>query len=195
MPLNLVLPRPRISAQVYIAIVLTGGGVVRACGPQHQVRRRDDRCRATDTGEGLEAIVLLARAEVLLEENRRLVDAAILGAAAAAAAAQVQTYQASNAELARLLRRLGYAASAPLSAPLRVAAAQGDAVFGLALTASGEGAIAASRYATSSDDPRHRIGLERQHGSTPPKPASTGSGPRHASRSCGYSLAPALPAC
>ncbi len=115
MPLNLVLPRPRISAQVYIAIVLTGGGVVRACGPQHQVRRRDDRCRATDTGEGLEAIVLLARAEVLLEENRRLVDAAILGAAAAAAAAQVQTYQASNAELARLLQRLGYAASAPLS--------------------------------------------------------------------------------
>jgi hypothetical protein len=63
------------------------------------------------------------RAEVLLEKNRRLVDAAMLGAAAAAAAVQVQAYQANSAELARLLQRLGYAPSDPLSRRFEVAAA------------------------------------------------------------------------
>jgi PAS domain-containing protein len=74
----------------------------------------------------------------------------------------VQTYQANNAELGRLLQGLGHAASAPRSRRFEVAAAQGNAVFGLARAAGGEGAIAASRYATSSDDLRRRIGFERQ---------------------------------
>ena len=56
---------------------------------------------------GLEPIVLLARAEVLLEENRRLIDAAMLSATAPAAGAQIQAYQANSAELARLLQSLG----------------------------------------------------------------------------------------
>jgi hypothetical protein len=86
------------------------------------------------------------------------------------------------------LRRLGYAPSEPLSRRFEVTTGQGGAVFGLARAAGGEGAIAASRYASSSDNLRRRVGLE-----TPPKPASTGSGPSHASRSCGY-LVPALPA-
>ena len=162
MPLNLVLPRPRISAQLYIAIVLTVAVLCGLAGLSIKFAGETIAVAQRIPTRGLEPIVLLARAEVLLEENRRLVDAAMLGAAAAAAAAQVQTYQANNAELARLLQRLGYAASAPLSRRFEVAAAQGDAVFGLARTASGEGAIAASRYATSSDDLRRRIGLERQ---------------------------------
>jgi len=60
----------------------------------------------------LAPIVLLARAEVLLEENRRLIDAAVLGATAAPA--QLQPYQANSAELAQLLARLGHAPSAVL---------------------------------------------------------------------------------
>jgi diguanylate cyclase (GGDEF)-like protein len=158
MPLNLVLPRPRISAQLYIAIVLTVAVLCGLAGVSIKFAGETIAAAQRIHARGLKPIVLLARAEVLLEENRRLVDAARLGAAAA----QVQAYQANNAELAQLLQTLGYASSDPLSRRSEVAAAQGGAVFALARAAGGEGAVAASRYATSSDDLRRRVGLERQ---------------------------------
>jgi hypothetical protein len=91
--------------------------------------------------------------------GRRLVDAAMLGAAAAAATAQAQAYQANSAGLA-LAEALGHAPSDPLSRRFEVTAGQGGAVFGLARAAGGEGAIAASRYASGRG---HRPGRKTRH--------------------------------
>jgi diguanylate cyclase (GGDEF)-like protein len=160
MPLKLALLRPRISAQLYLAIVLT---VVVLCGLAGVgIKFAGETIAAAHRihAKGLAPIVLLARAEVLLEENRRLIDAAVLGGAAAAA--QVQPYQANSAELAQLLLGLGYAASDPLSRRFEVTTAQGGAVLELVRAGGGEGIIAASRYASSNDDLRRRVGLERQ---------------------------------
>jgi len=123
MPLNLVLPRPRISAQLYIAIVLTVAVLCGLAGVSIKFAGETIAAAQRIHARGLKPIVLLARAEVLLEENRRLVDAAMLGPAAAAAAAQVLAYQANSAELTRLLQRLGYAPSDPLSRRFEVASA------------------------------------------------------------------------
>jgi hypothetical protein len=195
MPLNLVLPRPRIATQHYIAIVLTVAVLCGLAGLSITFAGETIAVAQRIQTRGLEPIVLLARAEVLLEENGRLVDAAMLEAAAAAAAAQVQTYQANNAELGRLLQRLGYAASAPRSRRFEVAAAQGNAVFGLARAAGGEAPSQPRTMPPPATTCAAASAWSDSNGSTPPKPASTGSGPRHASRSCGYSLALALPAC
>jgi diguanylate cyclase (GGDEF)-like protein len=160
MPRKLALLRPRISAQLCLAIVLT---VVVVCGLAGVgIKFAGETIAAAHRihARGLAPIVLLARAEVLLEENRRLIDAAALGGAAAAA--QVPPYQANSAELAQLLVGLGYAPSDPLSRRFEVTTAQGGAVLELARAGGGEGTIAAQRYASSNDDLRRRIGLERQ---------------------------------
>jgi diguanylate cyclase (GGDEF)-like protein len=159
MPRIRALPRPAISAQLYIAIILTVAVLCGLAGVSIKFAGETIAAAQRLQGRGLEPIVLFARAEVLLEENRRLVDAARLGPAAAA---QIQTYQANSAELAQLLHRLGYAPSDPLARRFEVAAAQGGAAFGLVGAGNGEGAIAAWRYATSAQDLRRRVGIERQ---------------------------------
>jgi hypothetical protein len=60
------------------------------------------------------------------------------------------------------LQQLGYAPSHPLSRRLEVVTSQGAAVFALARAEGGQQAIAASQYATSGDDLRGRIEVERQ---------------------------------
>ena len=161
MPRIRALPRPAISAQLYIAIILTVAVLCGLAGVSIKFAGETIAAAQRLQGRGLEPIVLFARAEVLLEENRRRVDAARLGPAAAD---QLQTYQANSAGLAQLLHRLGYAPSDPLARRFEVAAAQGGAAFGLGGAGTNEGAIAASRYATSAQDLRRRVGVERQQG-------------------------------
>src|SRR5262245_6597555 len=115
MPRHLALPHPAISAQLYLAIILTVAVLCGLAGVSLKFAGETIAAAHRIEGKGLAPIVLLARAEVLMAENRRLVDAAVLGAAAPAAAAQLQAYQANNAELAQLLNRLGYAPTDPLA--------------------------------------------------------------------------------
>jgi len=56
---------------------------------------------------GLEPIVLLARAEVLLEENRQAHRCGHALSHGTGGRPQIQAYQANSAELARLLQSLG----------------------------------------------------------------------------------------
>jgi len=71
MPLNLVLPRPRISAQLHIAIVLTMAVLCGLAGVSIKFAGETIAAAQRIHARGLEPIVLLARAEVLLEENRQ----------------------------------------------------------------------------------------------------------------------------
>ena len=155
------LARPRILVQLYTAIVLTlavlctlAGVTIRyACETVVAVRHLNDR--------ELGPAVLFSRAEALLADNRRLVEAAVAPIRGQAAESAVHAYQTNSIDLTALVQNLGYAPSHPLSRRLEVVTSQGAVVFALA-QAEGRQAIAASQYATSCDDLRGRIAVERQ---------------------------------
>jgi hypothetical protein len=62
MPLNLVLPRPRISAQLYIAIVLTVAVLCGLAGVSIKFAGETIAAAQRIHARGLKPIVLLARA-------------------------------------------------------------------------------------------------------------------------------------
>ena len=156
------LARPRIFVQLYSAIVLTLAVLCTLAGVTIRyayetivaVRHLNDR--------ELGPAVLFSRAEALLADNRRLVEAAVAPLRGQAAQSAVHAYQTNSIDLTALVHKLGYAPSHPLSRRLEVVTSQGAAVFALARAEGGQEAIAASQYATSSDDLRGRIEVERQ---------------------------------
>ena len=165
------LARPRISVQLYTAIVLTLAVLCTLAGVTIRyayetivaVRHLNDR--------ELGPAVLFSRAEVLLAENRRLVEAAVAPIGGQAAASAVHTYQTNSIDLTALLQKLGYAPSHPLSRRLEVVSSQGAAVFALARAEGGQQAIARSAppLAMTSEAALRSNG---SNGSTPPKLAS-----------------------
>ena len=184
--------RPRISTQLYIAIVLTvavglaglsikfAGGTI-AVAQRIQTRIRTHRAAGARGG--------------LLAENRRLVDAAMLEARQrrlpprCRPARQTTPNSAGSCKGSTMRRRL--------RVPRRFRGGRSARQRGFQAGARRRrrGAIAASRYATSSDDLRAASALSDSNGSTPPKLSLDRLGAKARVRSCGYSLAPALPAC
>jgi hypothetical protein len=157
---GLGLPRPRICLQLYFAIALALAVLLGLAGANIKFAAETIRTAHRVQGKGLQALVRVGRAEVLLSDLRRLVDAASLAPTRQSVAAAA--YQVNSGELAELLRTLEPAPADALSRRFEVATAQASAVFAHALSSGGERAIAASRYATSSDDLERRISRVRQ---------------------------------
>jgi hypothetical protein len=156
------LPRPRICLQLYLAIALALAVLLGLAGANIKFAAETIRTAHRVQGKGLQALVRVGRAEVLLSDLRRLVDAASLAPTRQSVAAAAAAYQVNSGELAELLRTLEPAPADALSRRFEVATAQASAVFAHALSSGGERAIAASRYATSSDDLERRISRVRQ---------------------------------
>jgi diguanylate cyclase (GGDEF)-like protein len=156
------LPRPRISLQLYLAIALTLAVLCGLAGANIKFAAATIAAAQRVQGTGLEPIVRLGHAETLLTEMRRLVDAATLAANTQAVKTAAETYHDHRRAFAALLGSVEPAPADALSRRFEVVTAQADAVFANALSRGGEGAIAASRYAASSDDLGRRIASERQ---------------------------------
>jgi hypothetical protein len=134
---GLGLPRPRICLQLYFAIALALAVLLGLAGANIKFAAETIRTAHRVQGKGLQALVRVGRAEVLLSDLRRLVDAASLAPTRQSVAAAA--YQVNSGELAELLRTLEPAPADALSRRFEVATAQASAVFAHALSSGVNG--------------------------------------------------------